>query len=63
MQGVTLSGVMIDYCTFNDVEQPYTTVLVLFTLLTALALPCFYYAGRRFNHDRDLLSKKLAGQR
>ena len=53
--GVTLGGVVIDYMTATGGEEPYTFTLFTFTLLSMLAIPLFYFAGRRFDKDREAL--------
>ncbi len=51
--GITASGFVIDYLIKIGVEQPYTMTLLGFTVLSAAAIPLFYFAGRRFHEDRD----------
>jgi MFS family permease len=44
--GVTLSGVLVDVLHARQVAQPYTWTLVVFTVLSGLAIPCYYAAAR-----------------
>ena len=53
--GITLGGVMIDVLASRGVEQPYTWTMVAFTLLSFLAIPLLWLAGRRFPRDRARL--------
>ncbi len=53
--GSTLGGFLIDKLRAAEVTQPYTWMLLTFTLMSALAIPLFYLAGRRFQQDRDRL--------
>lgn len=53
--GITLGGVCIDLMQQAGVAQPYTWTLVTFTLLSCTAIPLFWFAGRRFQADRDRL--------
>ena len=53
--GVTLGGITIDYISASGGEDPYTVTLFTFTLLSMLAIPLFYFAGRRFDQDREAL--------
>jgi len=53
--GITLGGVCIDLMQQTGVAQPYTWTLVTFTLLSCTAIPLFWFAGRRFQADRDRL--------
>ena len=53
--GITFSGIMIDYLIAEDIEEPYTKTLLIFTALSATAIPLFYWAAIRFHRDRDRL--------
>ena len=53
--GITASGIMIDYLMNQGYEQPYSLTLLIFQLLSALSLPAFYYAGKRYIKDREQL--------
>jgi MFS family permease len=53
--GVTAGGMVIDAMNAADVMQPYTWTLLTFTLLSLIAIPLFYFAGRRFDRDREAL--------
>lgn len=55
--GITASGYIIDRMMEAGVSQPYTRVLVGFTLLSATAIPLFWLAGKYFHRDRDRLLK------
>jgi MFS family permease len=58
--GITGGGYMIDALIARGAEEPYTTTLLVFTTLSASAIPCFWVAGRRFARDRDRLYERLA---
>ncbi len=58
--GITLGGVMIDRLHAAGVDQPYTWTLVCFTLLSLLAIPLFFVAGRRYDKDRRRLFELVA---
>jgi MFS family permease len=60
--GITVSGYVIDYLMVLDVVEPYTWTLLGFTLLSATAIPLFYFAGRRFHRDREKLYALLDGK-
>ena len=53
--GVTAGGIVIDMLNANGVANPYTWTLLTFTLLSLVAIPLFYFAGRRFDRDREAL--------
>jgi MFS family permease len=57
--GITLSGFVIDYMMEVNVHEPYTKTLITFTLLSASAIPLFYWAGKRFHRDRDRLFAEI----
>ena len=54
--GTLVAGLSIDLMTSYGVEEPYSLTLLLFTLFPLLAMPCFLYAGLRYNHDREKLN-------
>jgi len=53
--GITAGGICIDWMLEAGVAQPYTWTLVVFTVISLLAMPLFFLAGRRFTADRDRL--------
>jgi hypothetical protein len=53
--GITAGGLCIDWMLEAGVAQPYTLTLVVFTLISLLAMPLFFLAGRRFSADRERL--------
>jgi MFS family permease len=54
--GITASGYMIDVMAANGTAEPYTVVLVAFSLLSALAIPFFYLSGKHFQRDKARLT-------
>ena len=57
--GVTGAGFAIDWMRASGVASPYTMTLVVFTLISMLALPLFYLAGRRYKQDRAALYESM----
>jgi hypothetical protein len=57
--GVTSAGVVIDVLERNGVAEPYTWTLLTFTIVASLAIPLFFFAGRRFHGDRDRLFSEM----
>ena len=53
--GITGGGILIDALAEAGNPEPFTTTLLVFTALSAVAIPCFWIAGRRFFADRDRL--------
>jgi hypothetical protein len=51
--GITAGGIVIDWLIDLEVAQPYSWTLLAFTLISLLAIPLFYMAGRSFAHDRE----------
>ena len=58
--GVTLAGYAIDKMIDYGVAMPYTNALLGFTIISFLAIPAFYIAGRRFDQDKQALATHLA---
>lgn len=53
--GVTLSGYLIDALIARGIDEPYTKTLLIFTALSATAIPMLYLAARRYRRDKDRL--------
>ena len=58
--GVTGGGIFVDWMIAESVAQPYTVTLIVFTALSLIAIPLFYFAGRRFERDREALYSSMA---
>jgi len=58
--GITGGGDMIDALVERGVAEPYTKTLLVFTTLSATAIPCFWVAGRRFARDRERLYRAVS---
>lgn len=58
--GATGGGLIADLLQRHGDHHPYTDTLVFFTVLSALAIPCMFLAGRRFHSDRERLSGLVA---
>ncbi len=57
--GVSAAGIYVDYLIVQGDTEPYTTALLYFTMISFLAIPLFYAAGRRFDMDRANLHRQL----
>ncbi len=57
--GLTAAGIMVDRLREAGAATPYTTTLLTFTVLSFVATPLFFLAGRRFYQDRDRLYAEL----
>ena len=58
--GVTGAGYAIDWMAQKGISEPYTVTLVVFSIISALAIPLFYLAGRRFEKDRAALYARVS---
>ena len=58
--GVTAGGVVVDWLIVNGFGSPYTTSMVFFTCISFLTIPLFFFAGRRFTGDKEVLQTALA---
>ena len=58
--GVTGGGIVVDWMIAEGVAEPYTMTLLAFTALSLIAIPLFYFAGRRFERDREALYASMA---
>jgi MFS family permease len=60
--GVTAGGLFVDGLIANGVDNPYTTSLVFFTGISFLTIPLFFFAGKRFQQDKQALQRSMASQ-
>ena len=58
--GVTGGGIFVDWMIAENIAEPYTVTLLVFTALSLIAIPLFYFAGRRFERDREELYSAMA---
>ena len=58
--GVTGGGIFVDWMIAENIAEPYTVTLLVFTALSLIAIPLFYFAGRRFERDREALYRAMA---
>jgi len=58
--GVTGGGIVVDWMIAEGIAEPYTMTLLAFTALSLIAIPLFYFAGRRFERDRKALYTSMA---
>ncbi len=57
--GVSAAGIYIDYLIGQGAAEPYTTALLYFTAISFLAIPLFFFAGRRYETDQTKLTAKM----
>jgi MFS family permease len=58
--GVTGGGIVVDWMIAEGIAEPYTMTLLAFTALSLIAIPLFYFAGLRFERDREALYASMA---
>ena len=56
--GITGGGIMIDALANNGYESPYTVTLFAFTLVSMLALPLNFMAGKLYHRDLARLQQR-----
>lgn len=54
--GITVTGISVDLMISYGINDPYSLTLICFTLFSFIAMPCFLFAGLRYNHDREKLN-------
>jgi MFS transporter, Spinster family, sphingosine-1-phosphate transporter len=60
--GITGTGWLIDRFRKAGEAEPYSMALLTFTVIAALAIPAFYFAGRWFKRDRAAIAEAEGGQ-
>ena len=50
--GVTVSGIVLDILIERGIDQPYTITLLALTIIGLFSIPCFLFAGLRFERDK-----------
>ena len=58
--GITVGGILIDALAARGVAAPYTWTLLAFTVISLGAAPQYYWAGRRYQADRQRLLEMAA---
>jgi MFS family permease len=60
--GITAGGILIDALLARGVAEPYTWALLGFSVLSLLAIPLFFAAGRRYEGDRRRLFERASAE-
>ena len=50
-------GVCADWMEAANFQEPYTMMLVVFSIISIISIPCYYMAGRRYKEDKVMLNK------
>ncbi|MCP5181219.1 MAG: MFS transporter [Pseudomonadales bacterium] len=58
--GITAGGYTVDWLLASGTAEPYTWTLLAFTVISLLAVPMFFFAGKRAAQDKARLEALLA---
>jgi hypothetical protein len=36
-------------------QEPYTVMLVIFSIISIVSIPCYYLAGKKYHEDKNRL--------
>jgi len=50
-------GMCADILRSNGYDEPYTIMLVIFSVISIVSIPCYYLAGRQYKEDKLVLEK------
>ena len=50
-------GVCADWMEAAIFQEPYTMMLVVFSIISIISIPCYYMAGKRYKEDKVVLNK------
>ena len=50
-------GLCADWMEAANYQEPYTMMLVVFSIISIISIPCYYLAGKRYKEDKVLLKK------
>ena len=53
-------GICVDYMKTNNFDEPYTWTLIIFTVISAASIPCYYLAGKRYKRDKKELESSFS---
>ena len=61
--GLTLGssggGLLVDFLHANNYQEPYTMMLVVFSIISIITIPCYFLAGKRYKQDKILLNESF----
>ena len=55
--GSWVGGVLADNLMRANYQEPYTLMLVVFSIISIVTIPCYFLAGKRYKKDKILLDK------
>ena len=56
-------GLVVDWMILENYQEPYTMMLVVFSIISIISIPCYYLAGKRYKKDKVLLDKVFSEAR
>ncbi len=56
-------GLVTDWMVVENYQEPYTMMLVVFSIISIISIPCYYLAGKRYKEDKVLLDKVFSQTR
>ena len=58
--GSMVGGLCVDYMKTNNFDEPYTWTLIIFTVISAASIPCYYLAVKRYKRDKKELESSFS---
>ena len=55
--GSFVGGILADYLMTANYQEPYTLMLVVFSIISIVTIPCYFLAGKRYKKDKMLLDE------
>ena len=55
--GSFVGGILADNLMSANYQEPYTIMLVVFSIISIVTIPCYFLAGKRYKKDKILLDK------
>ena len=53
--GSLVGGILADQMEAANYQEPYTIMLVIFSIISIFSIPCFYLAGKKYHEDKKRL--------
>ena len=47
----------------ENYQEPYTMMLVVFSIISVISIPCYFLAGKRYKKDKVLLDEVFSEAR
>ena len=53
--GSLVGGILADLMEAANYQEPYTMMLVIFSIISIISIPCYYLAGKKYHEDKNRL--------